>query len=56
VTPNTEYVVEGPQYAAPIGWGYAPLEEYETAYRGLVTFWAFDQASGRVDSAKSFQI
>ncbi len=56
VTPNTEYVVEGPQYAAPIGWEYASLDEYETAYRGLVTFWAFDESSGRVDSAKSFQI
>jgi nitrous-oxide reductase len=56
VTPNTEYVVEGPQYAAPIGWEYAPLDEYEEKYRGLITFWAFDPVAGRVDEAKSFQI
>lgn len=56
VTPNTEYVVEGPQYAAPIGWEYAKLDEYQEKYRGLVTFWAFDRFSGRVDVSKSFQI
>jgi len=56
VTPNTEYVVEGPQYAAPIGWEYASLDDYQEQYRGLVTFWAFDRFTGRVDPAKSFQI
>ncbi len=56
VTPNTEYVVEGPQYAAPIGWEYAPLDEYKDKYRGLITFWAFDRLAGRVDESKSFQI
>jgi len=56
VTPNTEYVVEGPQYATPIGWEYAPLAEYKDKYRGLITFWAFDRLKGRVDESKSFQI
>lgn len=56
VTPNTEYVIEGPQYAAPIGWEYAPMDEYEEQYRGLLTLWAFDRATGRVDESKSFQI
>jgi nitrous-oxide reductase len=56
VTPNTEYVIEGPQYAAPIGWEFAPLDQYQQQYRGLITFWAFDRAAGRVDMAKSFQI
>lgn len=56
VTPNTEYVVEGPQYAAPIGFEYAPLDEYQDEYRGLITFWAFDRVKGRVDVSKSFQI
>lgn len=56
VTPNTEYIVEGPQYAAPIGWEYASLDEYEAKYRGLITFWAFDRFSGRVDTSRSFQI
>ncbi len=56
VTPNTEYVVEGPQYAAPIGWEYAPLDQYKDKYRGLLTFWAFDRQKGRVDPDRSFQI
>lgn len=56
VTPNTEYVVEGPQYAAPLGFEYATLDEYQEKYRGLITFWAFDRPSGRVDPARSFQI
>ncbi len=56
VTPNTEYVIEGPQYAAPIGWEYEPIEEYEEEYRGLITLWAFDRMAGRVDESKSFQI
>jgi nitrous-oxide reductase len=56
VTPNTEYVIEGPQYAAPIGSAYASLAEYEEKYRGLITFWAFDRTSGRVDQSRSFQI
>jgi nitrous-oxide reductase len=56
VTPNTEYVIEGPQYGAPLGWEYAPLDEYKDKYRGLITFWKFDRAKGRVDQANSFQI
>ena len=56
VTPNTEYIVEGPQYAAPIGWEYASLDEYQDKYRGLITFWAFDRVKGRVDESRSFQI
>ncbi|MBM4423656.1 MAG: Sec-dependent nitrous-oxide reductase [Chloroflexi bacterium] len=56
VTPNTEYVIEGPQYATPIGWEYATLDEYQAKYRGLITFWKFDRAKGRVDESKSFQI
>ncbi len=56
VTPNTEYVIEGPQYAVPLGWEYASLDEYKEKYRGVITFWAFDRAAGRVDPARSFQI
>ncbi|MBI2976169.1 MAG: Sec-dependent nitrous-oxide reductase [Chloroflexi bacterium] len=56
VTPNTEYVIEGPQYAAPVGWEYATQAEYKDKYRGLITFWKFDRAKGRVDESKSFQI
>lgn len=55
-TPNTKYVIEGPQYAAPIGGEYAPIEDYQESYRGLLTLWAFDRVSGRVDESRSFQI
>ncbi|MBI5650717.1 MAG: Sec-dependent nitrous-oxide reductase [Chloroflexi bacterium] len=56
VTPNTEYVIVGPQYAAPIGYEYAPLEQYKEKYRGIITFWKFDRSKGRIDPAQSFQI
>ncbi|MBM4111797.1 MAG: Sec-dependent nitrous-oxide reductase [Phycisphaerae bacterium] len=56
VTPNTEYVVEGGQYATPLGFGYAPLAEYKKSYRGFVTFWKFDREKGRIDVAKSFAL
>lgn len=56
VTPNTDYVIEGGQYAQPLGWAYAPLDEYNETYRGHVTFWKFDRAKGRIDPAQSFSI
>ena len=56
VTPNTEYVIEGSQYASPIGWGYAPIDEYKEKYRGTVTCWKFDRDKGRIDPAQSFAI
>jgi nitrous-oxide reductase len=56
VTPNTEYVIEGGQYGTPLGWSYAPMEEYREKYRGLVTFWKFDRSKGRVDASQSFCI
>jgi nitrous-oxide reductase len=56
VTPNTDYVIEGPQYAAPIGWGYAPLDQYKDKYRGVITFWKFDRSKGRIDASQSFQM
>lgn len=56
VTPNTEYVVQGTQYATPLGWEYAPLSEYREKYRGPLTFWKFDREKGRIDPAASFTI
>ncbi|GAB4528258.1 MAG: Sec-dependent nitrous-oxide reductase [Anaerolineae bacterium] len=56
VTPNTEYVIEGGQYAAPLGWEYAPLDEYDDVYRGMVTFWKFDRDAGRLNGGQSFAI
>jgi nitrous-oxide reductase len=54
VTPNTDYVVEGGQYATVLGYGYASIDDYKKAYRGMVTFWKLDRAKGRIDPAQSF--
>ncbi len=54
VTPNTEWVIEGGQYATPNGWEYAPISEYESEYKGMVTFWKFDRSAGRIDADSSF--
>ncbi|MEI2650940.1 MAG: Sec-dependent nitrous-oxide reductase [Microthrixaceae bacterium] len=54
VTPNTDWVIEGGQYAMPLGWKYASLDQYEQEYRGMVTFWKFDREAGRLDQSKSF--
>lgn len=56
VTPDTEYVIEGGQYAAPLGSRYASLDDYAEAYRGMVTLWKFDRASGRILPGESFAI
>lgn len=56
VTPDTDYVIEGGQYATVLGYGYAPLDEYKKSYRGMVTMWKFDRAKGRIDEANSFAI
>ncbi len=54
VTPDTEWVIQGGQYATPHGWEFSELENYDDAYRGMVTFWKFDRASGRIDESSSF--
>ncbi|MFH0945252.1 MAG: Sec-dependent nitrous-oxide reductase [Planctomycetota bacterium] len=56
VTPSTDYVIEGGQYGSPLGWKYAPIAEYADSYRGMVTFWKFDRAKGRIDMSKSFAL
>jgi nitrous-oxide reductase len=56
VTPNTDYVVEGSQYAVPLGHKYAPISKYKEAYRGMMTFWKFDRNAGRIDPKNSFAI
>ncbi len=54
VTPDTDYVIEGGQYATVLGYGYAPPEDYKKSYRGMVTLWKFDRAKGRIDVDNSF--
>ncbi len=56
VTPNTEYVIQGSQYPAPLGRGYAPIEDYDQSYRGAVIFWKFDRVGGRIVPEASFAI
>jgi nitrous-oxide reductase len=56
VTPNTEYVIEAAQYAAPLDGSYAPLSEYEEKYRGAITFWKFDRDAGRLNVDETFVI
>ncbi|MCE9576104.1 MAG: Sec-dependent nitrous-oxide reductase [Deltaproteobacteria bacterium] len=56
VTPNTDYVIEGTQYPAPLGGVYADVKEFKDKYRGAAIFWKFDRAKGRIDEAKSFAI
>ena len=44
VTPNTDYVIEAAQYAAPMeNKKFYPLEEFNEKYRGGVTYWKFDR-------------
>ena len=54
VTPNTEYILEPGQYGQPLGDGYSGLENYETDFRGMITFWKFDREAGRIDMSQSF--
>jgi nitrous-oxide reductase len=56
VSENTEWVIESAQYPAPLGGGYAPLEEFNEKYRGGVTYWSFDRAAGRIVPSKSFAV
>ena len=56
VTPNTDYVIETCQYAAPFNNNYSPIEDYKETYRGGVTMWKFDKEKGRLNEKESFTI
>ena len=56
VTPDTEWIIEGGQYAAPLGWEYSSLDNYAEDYRGMVTIWKFDRDNGRILPEQSFAI
>ena len=53
VTPNTDWVIEGGQYGAPLG-DFAPMSEYNENYRGQITFWKFNRETGRIVPEESF--
>jgi len=55
-TPNSEYILEACQYAAPYDNNYHPIEDYKETYRGGVTVWKFDPKEGRIHPEKSFAI
>ena len=54
VTPDTEYVIQGAQYPAPLGGEYEPLDTYNEEYRGAVIFWKFDKDAGKIRPDQSF--
>ncbi len=41
-TPNSEYIIEAAQYAAPFDNEYHSIEDYKETFRGGVTLWKFD--------------
>ena len=55
-TPNTKWIIEGGQYAMPLGFEYSSIANYETDYQGMITFWSFDREKGRIDTEASFAI
>jgi nitrous-oxide reductase len=55
-TPNSEYIIEASQYAAPFDNNYHPIEEYKETYRGGVTLWKFDNEKGRIQEDQSFTL
>jgi nitrous-oxide reductase len=57
VSPNTDYVIEAAQYAAPLeNKKFYPLEEFNERYRGGVTYWKFNRQEGLIDPKQSFSI
>jgi len=55
-TPNSEYILEACQYAAPFDNNYHPIDEYKETFRGGVTFWKFDNKKGRIKEKDSFTL
>ncbi|NPA45928.1 MAG: Sec-dependent nitrous-oxide reductase [Chlorobi bacterium] len=55
-TPNSEYIMEACQYPAPYDHKYHELTEanFKKYWRGGLTYWKFDNESGKVDLNKSF--
>lgn len=54
VTPNTEYVMDAAQYAAPLSNDFIPLEDFNDKYRGGLTYWKFDNKEGKLKPEESF--
>ena len=56
VTPNTEYIMEAAQYAAPYvgNTEVVSLNKFNDEFRGGVTYWKFDMKEGRIKPDASF--
>jgi len=55
-TPNSEFIIETAQYAAPFDNNYHSIDDYKESYRGGVTMWDFDPKVGRIQEDSSFTI
>ncbi len=57
VTPNSEYIhISSMTPRAQTEDGYADLSEYKEKFRGMSSFLAIDQETGKIDLARSFQV
>ena len=56
VTPNSEYIMEASQYAAPYvgNTDVVSLNKFNDEFRGGITYWKFDMGEGRIKPEKSF--
>ena len=56
VTPNSEYIMEASQYAAPYvgNTEVVSLNKFNDEFRGGVTYWKFDMEEGRIKPDASF--
>lgn len=56
ITPNSEYVMEATQYAAPYKGNteVVSLTNFNDDFRGGLTYWKFDTEEGRLKPEKSF--
>ncbi len=52
VTPNTEYILAATRFSVPLPKGtYAPIEQYATVYKGVVSGVAVDSKTGHMSMA-----
>ncbi len=57
-TPDSKYFAEACQYPAPFNRKYYPLTEsnFQKYWRGGLTYWRFNDKTGKVDKSKSFTV
>jgi len=55
-TPNSEYILEACQYAAPLDNNWHSMDDYAETFRGGVTIWKFNPKIGKIEPKKSFTL